>query len=99
MARYTTRKMRMSCGHVEEWTQIPGTVFPEAWEVCDACSRAGVVAERPADPVETVEHVEDIHPLTHTGEGMVLAALERGIDVEARLAAWSQDELSEEDDW
>jgi len=38
MARYTTRKMRMSCGHVEEWTQIPGTVFPEAWEVCDACS-------------------------------------------------------------
>lgn len=57
------------------------------------------MAVRPADPVEIVEQVGDIHPLTHTGEGMILAALERGIDVEARLAAWDADELSEENDW
>lgn len=37
-------------------------------------------------------------PSSQSAEGMVIAALERGIDVEARLARWNEDELSEDDD-
>ena len=38
-------------------------------------------------------------PSSQSSEGMIIAALDRGVDVEAQLAAWNEDELSEDEDW
>lgn len=44
-------------------------------------------------------NADRMFPLTHTSTGAIIAAIERGVDVEARYAAYNEEELTEEDDW
>lgn len=39
------------------------------------------------------------NPANSSAVGLTIAAIERGVDVEARLAAYNEEELTEEDDW
>ncbi len=107
MARKRYFEVSHICGHAVEYCDDPRFARPVPTDVCYACESKIARGEMVA-PVVTVAAVPvadqvaidaPIHPLTHTAAGTVIAAIERGVDVEARFAAWNAEELSEEDDW
>jgi len=75
-----------------------------ALPITRTAARAARQAEAEAPVVETtvsvpVLNLDSTTPAGASATGMIIAALERGVDVEARMAAYNEEELSEEDDW
>ena len=97
-----TMSTTFRCGHevalprYAQQSEYERRLFVEKMARID-CTACRVAAS--ARPAVTRDQNILITPSSQSAEGMVIAALERGVDVAARLAAWNEDELSEEDDW